>query len=160
MTLAPLVSAPVAVLLHVMTVLPAAVLGAALLAGRKGTAWHRRLGRVWLGLMAATALISLLIREGNGPFGLSLIHLLSLLTLVSCWQALSAARRGDIRRHRLNVQILYGAAIVGAGLFTLVPGRRMHAVLFSEPVSPQGLVGLAAFLALFAWLLLRLRRTA
>jgi uncharacterized membrane protein len=52
----PLLDAPFAVLFHVATVVPAALIGAWLLARPKGTRLHRALGRVWIGLMAATSL--------------------------------------------------------------------------------------------------------
>ncbi len=160
MTLEPLLSAPPLVLAHVLTVVPAAVLGAALLAGRKGTPWHKRCGRIWIGLMAAAALISLFIHETRGFYGFSLIHLLSLLTLSGCWQVVSAARRGDVRAHRRHVLSLNIFAILGAGLFTLVPGRRMHAVVFTGPVSVPVMLALGLAIGLFALGLLRLRRLA
>ncbi|MFP5076676.1 DUF2306 domain-containing protein [Rhizobium sp. YIM 134829] len=157
MTLEPLLSAPPVVLAHVLTVIPAALLGALLMAGRKGTRWHKRGGRVWIGLMATTALLSFFIHDRPGVlFGFSPIHLLSVLTLSACWQAVSAARRGDIRRHRTQVRILYAAAILGAGLFTLAPGRRMHAVLFSGPPQPAALITLLVAAVVFALLLFRL----
>jgi uncharacterized membrane protein len=56
MTLDPLVDAPLAVQIHVFTVIPAAFLGALLLYRSKGTRLHRALGKIWLLLMAATAI--------------------------------------------------------------------------------------------------------
>lgn len=127
----PLLQAPLAIQIHVATVVPAALLGAFLLAFPKGTPLHRRLGRIWMGLMIATAIASLFIHELRlvGPF--SPIHLLSLLTLVNCARAIAAARRGDIARHRAQVLASYCFGIILAGLFTLVPGRTMHAVFFA-----------------------------
>jgi uncharacterized membrane protein len=56
MTLDPLVDAPLAVQIHVFTVIPAAFLGALLLYRSKGMRLHRALGKIWLLLMAATAI--------------------------------------------------------------------------------------------------------
>ena len=58
------------------------------------------------------------------------IHLLSLFTLVMTPLAVLAARRGRIESHRSSMTWLYGLALLVTGLFTLWPGRIMHAVLF------------------------------
>ena len=63
-----------------------------------------------------------------GPF--SPIHLLSVLTLVSVPMAWWSAKRGDIVTHRRIMQSLVVFAIIGAGAFTLFPGRIMNAVVF------------------------------
>src|SRR5258708_1851477 len=68
---------------HALFALTAVGIGVMVLARRKGTPSHKLWGRVWVTLMAAVALSSFWIfdiRHGAGP---SLIHLLSLLTLVS-----------------------------------------------------------------------------
>ncbi len=159
MILAPLAEAPFAVQLHVATVLPAAVLGAFLLARPKGTPVHRLLGRLWIGLMVLTSVSSFFIHTLRiiGPF--SPIHLLSILTLVSCVQAVQAARRGDIGRHRALVLRAYGLGIGVAGLFTLVPGRIMHAVVFSGGPLP-GLLVVTLFVLMLALPLVATVRTA
>lgn len=159
MILEPILQAPLAVQLHVVTVLPAAVLGACLLAGAKGTSSHRILGRLWMGLMIVTAISSLFIHQLRiiGPF--SPIHLLSLLTLVNCVRAILAARRGDIARHRALVRSSYMFGIILAGLFTLVPGRSMHAVFFTGNPWP-GIVTVTLFFLLLAWPLTDMRRPA
>ena len=36
----------------------------------------------------------------------------------------------DVRRHRIAMISIFAGALVIAGLFTLVPGRIMHAVVF------------------------------
>jgi hypothetical protein len=56
MTLDPIIQAPIAVQLHVATVLPAFAIGAWLIfVSRKGSRHHRLLGKVFLGLMVATS---------------------------------------------------------------------------------------------------------
>ncbi|OLP57152.1 hypothetical protein BJF92_06380 [Rhizobium rhizosphaerae] len=157
MTLQPLLDAPLAVQIHVATVLPAAVLGIVLLLGRKGTRLHRLFGRIWVGLMAATALASFFIHEIGGVFGFSPIHLLSVLTLFGLWDAVARARAGDLAGHRRRMRQLNLGAIGLAGLFTLLPGRRMGAVLFGDPSWPElGLfAGLGLLPALAAGVFLR-----
>ena len=138
MTLEPLLAASLAIRFHVATVLPAAVLGAFLLVRPKGTRAHRLLGKIWLCLMVATSASTFFI-HGIGTFhGFSGIHLLSLYVIFGSVPAIRSARRGDIRAHRAQVAGMYFGGIVVAGLFTLLPGRLMHAALFGG--SP-GLVG-------------------
>jgi uncharacterized membrane protein len=40
------------------------------------------------------------------------------------------ARRHDVTGHRLTMIFTFSGALVIAGLFTLLPGRIMHAVVF------------------------------
>jgi uncharacterized membrane protein len=63
-----------------------------------------------------------------GPF--SPIHLLSIFTLAVLPLAVLAARRHDVARHRRAMLGLFLGALVVAGLFTLLPGRIMHAAVF------------------------------
>ncbi len=142
MTFAPLLAAPFAVQFHVATVLPAAVLGAFLLARPKGTPAHRLLGKVWLVLMVATSVSTFFIHGIDMVFGFSPIHLLSLYVIFGSFKAISAARRRDIRAHRAHVAGMYLGGIVAAGLFTLVPGRLMGRMVFSGASGLKG--GLAA----------------
>ncbi len=161
MTLEPLLSAPFAIQFHVATVVPAAVLGAILLLRRKGTRMHRLFGRVWIGLMVATALSTFLIHTINQFHGFSLIHLLSIATLSGCYHAVTAARRGDIRSHRLAIRTVYVGGIVIAGGFTFLPGRIMHSVLFGgEAGAALWLAGLLGALALAGLLVMRTFSTA
>jgi uncharacterized membrane protein len=150
MTLEPLLHASLAIRFHVATVLPAAVLGAFLLARPKGTPAHRLLGKVWLCLMVATSASTFFI-HGIGTFhGFSAIHLLSLYVIFGSVPAIRAARRGDIRAHRSAVAGMYFGGIVVAGLFTLLPGRLMHAALFDGSSALAGGVAAAAVGALIA----------
>ena len=63
-----------------------------------------------------------------GPF--SWIHLVSLFTLAMLVVAIAHARAGRIAAHRWTMVGLFLGALVITGLFTLVPGRIMHRVLF------------------------------
>ncbi|MDH6266928.1 putative membrane protein [Rhizobium sp. SG_E_25_P2] len=155
MTLEPLLAAPLAVQIHVATVLPSAVIGAFLLLWRrKGTLAHRILGRIWFALMIATSVSSLFIHELNMWRGFSPIHILSLLTIVGCCYAVRAAMRGNIRAHRLAMTQIYVGGIVIAGGFTFAPYRIMNRALI-EGSTPGQLVSLAA-LVFGPWLLFHL----
>ncbi len=130
MSLSPLLDAAPAVQLHATAALSALLLGALVLFSRKGTPPHRTLGRVWAGLMLVTAGSALFINEIRliGPF--SPIHLFSIVTFAGIAEGIRQIRRGDVRRHRAMMQGLYFFALILTGAFTLLPGRRMHAVLF------------------------------
>ena len=134
MTLEPLLYAPLAVQIHVATVVPAAIIGTYLIIfSSKGRLLHRTLGYAYLTLMTITSITALWIHElmPNGPFfGFSPIHLLIPLTLYGVYNAIQGARKHDIARHRRAMLIVYIGGIVIAGGFTFVPGRVMHAVVF------------------------------
>lgn len=152
MTLEPLFSAPLAVQIHVAAVLPAAVLGAFLLLWRgKGSSAHRLLGKIWMVLMVTTAFSSFFIHELDVWHGFSPIHILSVMTISSCFYAYRMARRGNIRAHRIAVIQIYVGGILIAGGFTLMPYRIMNQVVFSGS-SPLSLALLVLFLCL-PWLL-------
>lgn len=136
-----------AILFHVATVVPAAFLGAWLLAAPKGTKRHRRLGRLWIGLMAATSLSTFFIHEIRLVGDFSPIHLISAYVLASCVLAVRAARRRNIAAHRSHVAGMYLGGIVIAGAFTFLPGRIMHDSLLAIGGSGGVSIALAALLA-------------
>ncbi|MBB5573254.1 MULTISPECIES: DUF2306 domain-containing protein [Rhizobium] len=130
MTLEPLIDAPIAIQIHVVAVVPAALLGAYLLVRPKGTPRHRLLGKIWLALMVIVALSSFFIHQINMFYGFSPIHLLSVYTLLSCWGAIVNALKHNIEAHKRIVRSLYFGGVVGAGAFALLPGRIMNEVAF------------------------------
>lgn len=130
MFLAPILEAPAAIQFHLATVIPAAILGPFILLREKGTPAHKALGKVWVLLMIGTAVSTFFIHTINMFYGFSPIHLLSIAVIVGCIQAVLAARNGNIRKHRSIMRNLYVGGIGIAGLFTLVPGRLMHKVVF------------------------------
>jgi uncharacterized membrane protein len=129
-SLAPLLAAPPLVQIHAAAALVALVLGAAQFAAPKGTRPHRLLGYGWAGLMALVALSSFGITGVGGEGRWSWIHLISVYTLGALGLAVWQARRGQIRAHRMSMISLYLGALVITGAFTLLPGRRMGAVVF------------------------------
>ena len=135
MTLEPLLRASPAIILHVSTVVPAALIGTYLIfVSRKGAPWHRALGYVYLTLMTITAVTTLWIHSlmPKGPFfGFSPIHLLIPLTLFGVYGALRSARAHRINRHRAAMLSVYFGGIMIAGGLTFLPGRIMHGIFFS-----------------------------
>jgi uncharacterized membrane protein len=130
MTLAPLLAASPAIQVHAFAALAAFALGAVQLAAPKGTISHRRFGWLWTGLMLAVVVSSFFIHEIRLWGAWSPIHLLSVFTLAMLPLAVFAARRHDVRHHRRAMLGLFAGALVVAGIFTFLPGRIMHAVVF------------------------------
>jgi uncharacterized membrane protein len=101
--------------LHIALALGALLLGAWVLARRKGTASHKRFGRTWVALMIGVALTSFFIFELNRGSGPSWIHLLSVWTLVSLALAVWFIRRGNVRAHAgFMVGTFAGLAVAGS----------------------------------------------
>jgi uncharacterized membrane protein len=130
MSLAPLFAAPAVIQLHAFAALGAFALGVVQLSAPKGTIPHRLFGWLWAGLMLAVVVSSFFIHTIRlwGPW--SPIHLLSVFTLVMLPLAVLRARRHQVERHRRAMIGLFTGALVIAGVFTLLPGRIMHEVVF------------------------------
>src|SRR5262249_39812570 len=112
-----------------VSVVAAFGLGAVQLAAPKGTLPHRTLGWIWVVLMVVVAASSFWIHELSvwGPW--SPIHLLAIFTLAMLPLAVLHARRHRVGRHRNAMIAIFAGALVVAGLFMLMPGRIMHAVV-------------------------------
>jgi uncharacterized membrane protein len=130
MSLAPLLEAASAIPLHAFAAMAAFVLGLVQFAAPKGTLPHRTIGWIWVVLMVVVAASSFWIHQIRlvGPF--SPIHLLSIFTLVMLPLAVWRAHTHRVTDHRRAMILLFAGALVVAGLFTLVPGRIMHRVIF------------------------------
>ena len=156
MTLDPLLHAPLAVQLHVAFAVLALPLGIVAFLRRSRDGLHRWAGRGFALAIGGLALGSFWIGDIGliGPF--SPIHLLSVWVLWGLGRAIWAIRQGDIATHEHEMRGILFQAMPIAGVFTLLPGRRLNAALFPEaPVAGFVLVLLAAGLILAAT---RLRR--
>ncbi|MBA2398565.1 MAG: DUF2306 domain-containing protein [Bradyrhizobium sp.] len=132
MSLAPLLDAAGAIPLHALAAMAAFALGIVQFAAPKGTLPHRTLGWIWVVLMAVVAISSFWIHQIRlvGPW--SPIHLLSIVTPIMLVLGVVYARRHNVRGHRITMISIFAGALVVAGLFTFVPGRIMHAVVFGQ----------------------------
>ena len=132
MSLAPLLDAAPAIPLHAFAAMTAFALGVVQFAAPKGTLPHRTVGWIWVVLMATVAVSSFWIHEIKliGPW--SPIHLLSIYTLVVLPLAVWRAHTHRVADHRRSMTFIFCGALVVAGLFTLLPGRIMHAVVFGQ----------------------------
>ncbi len=129
MTLAPLLSAPLAIQVHAYAAMAAFVLGIVQLAAPKGTLPHRTVGWIWVGLILMVCATAFFIHEIRliGPW--SPIHLLAILTTVSVISALRHARRHDGDRHGRIMTVVFFGGLIVAGAFTFFPGRVMFEVI-------------------------------
>jgi uncharacterized membrane protein len=130
MSFTPLLEASGTIPLHAFAAMAAFALGIVQFAAPKGTLPHRTVGWIWVGLMAVVAASSFWIHEIRllGPW--SPIHLLSIFTLIVLPIAVWRARRHRVADHRRIMILIFVGALVIAGLFTFLPGRIMHAVVF------------------------------
>ncbi len=128
--LEPLLSASLAIQLHVYTVVPAFFLGTVQMILPKGTAIHRINGGVFMALMVSTAIIAFFIPSFMGA-RFSFIHLFIPLTLFTVPRALVASRRENIKAHRNAMIGLYVGALLIAGLLSFMPGRVMFNMFFA-----------------------------
>lgn len=131
MDFSPILNAPLAIQVHLATVVPAFVIGTWLIfASQKGKTAHRVLGYTYLTLMSVTAIAALFIHETNpsGPFGLSLIHLFVPLTFFGVYGALKGAWTHNIVAHRSSMIGLYLGGMLIAGGLAFLPGRIMHEI--------------------------------
>ena len=151
MNLVAFTHASLAIQIHMVAAILAFLIGGYVMVRRKGDRLHRNLGKAWVALMAIVALTSFAIHTIRviGPF--SPIHILSVVTLVSLWVAVRAARRRDIARHLNVMRSLYVFALIGAGAFTFLPGRLMNRIAFhgDDPWIGYATVGVALLLAGF-----------
>ena len=130
MSLEPLLAAPLATRVHAFAAMAAFALGAAQLAAPKGTVPHRTIGWIWVLLMVTVAMTSFWIHDLRVWGEWSPIHLLSIFTLIVLPIAVWRARRHRVADHRRIMILIFVGALVIAGLFTFLPGRVMHAVVF------------------------------
>jgi uncharacterized membrane protein len=130
MSLAPLLDAAPAIPVHAFAAMAAFGLGVVQLAAPKGTLPHRTIGWIWVVLMLAVAISSFWIHQIRlmGPW--SPIHLLSIFVLITVPLGVWRAHRHRVGDHRRIMILVFSGGLVIAGLFTLLPGRIMHAVAF------------------------------
>ncbi|TIT86424.1 MAG: DUF2306 domain-containing protein [Mesorhizobium sp.] len=127
-----MLTAPPPIPWHAFAAFAALAIGGPQLALPKGTTRHRVLGYAWAALMLVVAVSSFWIQQIRliGPF--SPIHILSILVVVTAPLAVWYAHTHKVAAHRSVMIKLYLFALIGAGIFTLVPGRIMHTVVFGQ----------------------------
>ena len=132
MTLEPLFAAGPVIAAHAFAALGAFAVGIIQFAGPKGTTTHRTLGWLWVLSMASVAISSFWINGIKQYGNFSWIHGLSIFVLIMLPLAVLAARRHRVSAHSKTMIGLFLGALVIAGLFTLLPGRIIHQVIFAS----------------------------
>ena len=117
--------------LHAVAAMAAIILGGVQFYMKKGGILHKLIGRTWIGLMIVVSVSSFFIHKIELWGAYSPIHLLSVWTIFSLGLAIYYVRVGNIKRHKQVMIALYGLALLLTGLFTLMPGRVMHQIVFS-----------------------------
>ena len=115
---------------HLATIVVALALTPVMLLRRRGDRLHRRLGWIWAGAMLLTALVSFDLRLVNRG-GFSVIHLLSVWTLVQVPVIVWSARTHNVARHRGSVRGMVLGALLIAGFFTFPFNRLLGHWLFA-----------------------------
>lgn len=118
-----------AIALHLSAAIPALLLGMLMLALPKGTPRHKWAGRVWVALIAITSFSTIWIGQIDDGGGYSLIHLLSIWTLISVSLGVYFIRRGNRRTHR-GFMIGTYLGLLGAAAGALAPGRIAGTFMF------------------------------
>jgi uncharacterized membrane protein len=126
LTIYSLAAAPWHVHVHLGAALLALLIGTLIFLRRKGTPSHRALGWSWVLLMLTVSLTSFFI-QARGRF--SLIHVLSVVVLVAVPVAVIAARRGNVRLHKICMISTFTGLVI-AGSFTLLPYRMLGQLVF------------------------------
>jgi uncharacterized membrane protein len=120
---------PMIVWLHLATIGLALALTPVMLLRKRGDALHKNLGRAWVIAMFLTALFSLDIHLINRG-GFSIIHILSIWTMIQLPIIYLSARNHNIARHRRSVRGMVIGALLVAGFFTFPFNRLMGQWLF------------------------------
>jgi uncharacterized membrane protein len=143
---------------HAFAALTSVLLGAwQLFFSVKGDGAHRAVGRVWTTLMLFVAVSSFWIQElRTGRF--SLLHILSVVTIVTVTLGVVAIARGDRLGHRGNMTGSWIGLCI-AGIFAVViPQRHIPQFVVNEPT--QALAAGALVLTASAGLIFAGRRLA
>ncbi len=129
---------------HAFVALVALPLGAyQLLRKRRGDALHRRVGRTWVLALGFVATSSFAIRDLR-PGQFSLLHILSVVTLITVTLGVVHARRGNIDRHRGMMRGSW-LGLVGAFIGAVaVPDRTIPTFVVSDPVGALGALAAVA----------------
>jgi uncharacterized membrane protein len=120
---------PLGIWAHLATVTSALALTPVILWRRRGDGNHRVLGYVWVSLMAVTAMASFFVSVVR-PGHWSVIHLLSVYTLIQLPILVWRARQGNHKAHRGALRGMVTGALLIAGFFTFGFHRLLAQWLF------------------------------
>jgi uncharacterized membrane protein len=102
--------------------------------GKTKRPWiHRAMGYAWVSMMILSAVAAIFIRDYSLPnvYGYTPIHLLIPYTVFCLVYAFRTLAMKEIEKHRKAMIRLYLGACIGAGVFTLLPGRYLGGIVWS-----------------------------
>lgn len=129
---------PLEIQIHWVTVVLAFIFGLIIFSQKKGTGFHKTVGWLYVIAMAITVVSAFFIRNPDGITiapglsGFSVIHLFIPLTTIGIAGALVAIKTGNVRKHSRRMILTFIGALMIAGLFTFLPGRRMNEFFFGD----------------------------
>jgi uncharacterized membrane protein len=126
--LRPLLESGLVIQTHVAGAIASFVLGVTIMLQPKGSRMHRELGWAWCVTMGGAALASIFI-QGEGQF--SWIHGFTAVTLIILPIGVALARAHKSKLHARFMTALFLGAMLGAGIFTFLPGRMMWELFFT-----------------------------
>ena len=113
--------------LHLITVLPAILLGIANILMAKGATLHKRIGVAWITLILVTSLVSFTIRS-EGAY--SWIHILSIITILNVILGYIGIKHGNLKMHIGCISGAFVGSFI-AGIFAaILPGRFIYEWIF------------------------------
>ncbi len=136
MSIVPFAEAGFVIQIHALSAIAALVLGSVVLFRKKGTRFHKLMGKLWVLLMLTVVCSSFFIHTLKVWGNFSPIHLISVATLGSLGWGVYAARVGRIKTHEHTMKGVFWGGLVTTGALTLVPGRILSDVFIPENVFP------------------------
>ena len=140
MSFQPISDADPVTVVHIICGVCALTVGPIALYSKARAALHRAAGYLWVFSMILLAGTFIFIEglEAFGRFGP--IHLLSVLTLWSIFEAMRQIYRGNMILHRRIMTNLYWYGLVIAGLFNFLPGRLVNRAVLGDASADMGYV--------------------
>ncbi len=129
-----LVQTSLAIQIHLIVAIMAFFIGAVQLLLKKGTIYHKIIGRFWVAFIVIICLSSFWIKElipNSYFYGYSPIHLLSIFVLIQTSKGLYYARVGNIKKHKKSMIYTYIGGLFVAGTFTFYPNRLLYNVFIA-----------------------------
>lgn len=121
--------ASLAIQIHIVAAMISLVVGIVIFTRRKGTSFHKMMGKFFLVFMLVTAGSSFFIREINRG-EMSWIHIFIPVTVFASVEAVYFVRKGNIKRHKRAVQGMFFGALMIPGILSFLPGRLMWVMVF------------------------------
>jgi uncharacterized membrane protein len=112
---------------HLLAAVAMLGLGVVMMTSLKGRILHRVAGWIWVTLVLTVGISSLFITMFT-PGHWSFFHINSGIAVVGVTVAVAAARRHNVKTHRLIMMLLFYGILLGSAATAFIPGRLMWKV--------------------------------